>query len=127
MARKSGAASLENRNRLALQVAACLILMATHGSACASGTRNERTPRLMYVSNHTKATIQSIRYEPCDVPGSGYTALADSTIEIGYQLSIPIPLIDGCVNMIAVDLRGHTVGEQRSLRAIPGTTWRISE
>ncbi len=99
-------------------------MVAILASACSS-QRPQRVAPLMHVTNASNTAIQSIRYEACDTPGSGYIPIDHRPLERGETVSFP--LVPGCVNLKAFDVRGRIVGEQRSLRMIPGTTWRIYE
>jgi len=99
------------------------LLAITIGIGC-GGSSTRRPSDLIFIVNNTKTPIQSIRYERCDTPGSGQVPIpADRPFKPGEELRVKI--IEGCVNLIAVDIEGDVVGRQRELRMKPGMVWRI--
>jgi len=101
-----------------------MVVLATPYLACASPKRIVRTPSVAYVYNGTEHAIQSVRYEPCEGPGSGHVAIAvDRPIKPGEMLSMPV--LKGCIDLIAIDIEGEVAGHQRNLRMQPGMVWRI--
>lgn len=101
-----------------------LLAVAAFGATTCRGRHVPTQAKRIYILNLTDTPIQSIRYERCETPGSGYTPIpADRPIEPHERLAIaPIP---GCVNLKALDIEGDVVGLQRDLHMKPGMVWRI--
>ncbi|HKK52128.1 MAG TPA: hypothetical protein VKA74_11100 [Myxococcota bacterium] len=88
------------------------------GLACASPP-----PRtlVLSVSNELGRTLGEIRRKECEAPESALAPIPGSRLASGETRRFILP--PSCVDLVAVDVRGRIVGEQRGLRMLPGARW----
>lgn len=100
-----------------------LASFALFAMAC---TNTVPTPSVMYIVNESGRRIAKLDYVPCGSEGTGRLE-----VNIGQGISVgqtkAVPILAGCVHLRALDAEARVIGEQRDLRMIPGTKWRISQ
>ena len=87
--------------------------------ACASPP----PPRLLVfqVSNELGRAIGEIHMKPCGDLELAFVPIEGSDMAPGESRGLLLP--PTCVDLVAYDLRGRVVGEQRGLRMLPDASW----
>jgi hypothetical protein len=77
----------------------------------------------MRIYNVGRRPIAELRTKRCGEDDAAFKTIANSAIDRGA--SYTLPLIPGCVELIAVGADGQVMGRQADLRMMPGSTWTI--
>jgi hypothetical protein len=77
----------------------------------------------MLVYNEGAAPIRTITWKSCAAAEQSFVPLPGTTIEAGS--SVAVPLMDGCIDLIALREDGEVAGRQSGLRMMAGSEWRI--
>ena len=109
---------LGRRSSLGAAIFTCVALSA----GCAT-QRIVRPPSSMRIFNQSRQPIVAVQTKRCGEADSMFKPIANS--EIGRGGSYTLPLLDGCVELIAVGPDGQIMGRQADLRMMPGSTWTI--
>ena len=89
--------------------------------ACAA--RIVRPPNYMQIYNVGRQQIAELKTKHCDEADDQFKSLAGSAIPRGQ--SYALPLLEGCVELIAVGPEGEVLGRQANLHMMAGSTWTI--
>ncbi len=73
------------------------------------------------VSNELGRAIGAIYKKPCGDLELAFSPIEDSDLAPGESRGLRLP--STCVDLIAYDLRGRVVGEQRGLVMLPEASW----
>ena len=87
--------------------------------ACASPP----APVTVRVMNHSHNEIESIQMKACASDESALAPLPDTELDADSSMVIEVP--SSCIDLVALDRGGEILGQQRDLRALPGTIWSI--
>jgi hypothetical protein len=81
------------------------------------------TPRALVldITNDLGRTVLEIRRKPCGDLELAFVSIKDSRLAPGQTHGIVLP--PTCVDLVAFDVRGRIVGEQRGLKMLPGARW----
>jgi hypothetical protein len=118
-----GMSTVSSDSRLVL---ACLGLAWAAGTACFTTTQTARIvepPPVMYVYNGGRVTVEAVLARPCGTGDNAFYRLGGTTAPPGSGFEIP--MLEGCVDLEAVDLDGNVLGRQFGLQMMPGATWEI--
>jgi hypothetical protein len=91
--------------------------------ACAHEQHIVRPPSELRVYNESAVEIASIQQKPCASSEEAFRPMLQETIAPGQ--SVGIPLVEGCVDLMALSSAGEVAGRQSQLFMIPGATWTI--
>ena len=103
--------------RLALVVSLLVVTVLTVACSSLAPAR----PLVFHVSNELGRPIGAIHQKPCGDLELAFSPIEDSDLAPGESRGFLLP--STCVDLIAYDLRGHIVGEQRGLVMLPDATW----
>lgn len=90
---------------------------------CASTVSYVTPPPEMRVYNEGPAQIRSITWKGCGAAEHAFADLPGTRIEAGGSLALP--LLDGCVDLLAVRADGEIAGRQSGMHMMAGAEWRI--
>jgi hypothetical protein len=77
----------------------------------------------MRVYNEGGGPIRAITWKSCSAGEQSFAALPGTSIDAGS--SVAVPLLDGCIDLIALREDGEVAGRQSGLRMMAGSEWRI--
>lgn len=109
-----------HRDETSLSAPVGLILLVVGVAvACAAPP----TPRALVldITNDLGRTVLEIRRKPCGDLELAFVPIKDSRLAAGQTHGIVLP--PTCVDLVAFDVRGRIVGEQRGLKMLPGARW----
>jgi hypothetical protein len=94
------------------------------GIGCASSQMSYvAPPSEMRVYNEGAAPIRTITWKSCSAAEQSFAELPGTAIEAGR--SVAVPLMDGCIDLLALRADGEVAGRQSGLRMMAGSEWRI--
>ena len=106
----------------ALNTAAALVMVV--GIGCASSQVSYVSPPSeLRVYNEGAAPIRSITWKSCGAAEQAFAEVPGTSIEAGR--SVAVPLMDGCIDLLALRADGEVAGRQSGLRMLAGSEWRI--
>jgi hypothetical protein len=110
--------------RRTLNTAAALVMVVVMGIGCASSQVSYvAPPSEMRVYNEGAAPIRTINWKSCSAAEQSFAELPGTSIEAGRSVSVP--LMDGCIDLLALRADGEVAGRQSGLRMMAGSEWRI--
>ena len=92
------------------------------GAIVACATVETERPELT-VTNKSRHLVETVRFRQCADHATDYTDIPNTTLRIGQ--SVVIDVHDSCIDVLAVDEKGHVLGRQDRLRIPPKATWLI--
>jgi hypothetical protein len=77
----------------------------------------------MRVYNEGGASIRAITWKGCGAAEQAFVELAGTAIEPGR--SVAVPLMNGCIDFVALRADGEVAGRQSGLYMLAGSEWRL--
>jgi hypothetical protein len=102
---------------------AAVALVLAMGLGCASQVSYVAPPSEMRVYNEGGSAIRAINWKSCSAAEQAFAELPGTTIEAGRFVAVP--LMDGCIDLLALRADGEVAGRQSGLRMMAGSEWRI--
>ena len=91
-------------------------------AACAT-TQPVRPPNSMRIVTNGRRAVAALKTKACGDADAAFASVPDSAIAPDTYYTLP--LIEGCVELIALGADGQILGRQSNLRMLPGSSWTI--